>query len=91
MGGVAVIISSNMSSLPSLRFVKQTENARTPIRKTPKSAGVDLYSAYDVTLPARGNALISPHLQIQLPEGCYGRIGPRSVMAIEHHIDVGGG
>ena len=50
-----------------------------------------MYSAYDVTVPARGNALISTDLQIQLPEGCYGRIAPRSGMALEHHIDVGGG
>jgi len=80
-----------MSSLPSLRFVKRTENHRTPTRKSPKAAGVDLYSAYDVTVPARGNALISTDLQIELPEGCYGRIAPRSGMALEHHIDVGGG
>jgi len=80
-----------MSSLPSLRFVKRTENARTPTRNSPKAAGVDLYSAYDVTVPAKGNALISTDLQIRLPEGCYGRIAPRSGMALEHHIDVGGG
>ena len=42
-------------------------------------------------MPARGNALISTDLQIQLPEGCYGRIAPRSGMALEHHIDLGGG
>ena len=34
---------------------------------------------------------MSTDLQIQLPEGCYGRIAPRSGMALEHHIDVGGG
>jgi len=80
-----------MLSLPSLRFVKRTENARTPTRNSPKAAGVDLYSAYDVTMPARGNPLISTDLQIQFPEGCYGRIAPRSGMALEHHIEVGGG
>jgi len=80
-----------MSSLPSLRFVKQIENAQTPPRKSPKGAGFDLYSAYDVTVPSRGNALISTYLQIQLPEGCYGRFAPRSGMALENHIDVGGG
>jgi len=78
-------------SLPSLRFVKRTENARTLTRKSPKAARADLYSAYDVTVPARGNALILTDLQIQLPEGCYGRIAPRSGMALEHHKDVGGG
>jgi len=80
-----------MASLPSLRFVKQAENAQTPTRKSLKTAGVDLYSAYDVTVPARRNALISTDLQIQLPEVCYVRIAPRSGMALEHQIDVGGG
>ena len=80
-----------MSSLPSLRLVKRTEKAQTPTRKSPKTAGADFYSAYDVTVLARGNALISTDLQIQLPEGCYIRIAPRSWMALEHYIDVGGG
>jgi len=75
-------------SLPSLCFVKQIENAQTPTRKSQKAAGVDLYSAYDVTVPARGNALISTDLQIQFPGICYGRIAPRSGMALEHHIYV---
>ena len=42
-------------------------------------------------MPARGKTLIQTDLQIQLPEGCYGRIAPRSGLALQHHIDVGGG
>ena len=30
-------------------------------------------------------------MQIKLPEGCYGRIAPRSGLALAHHIDIGGG
>jgi dUTPase len=51
---------------------------------------VCLCSAYDVTVPARGKALIQTDLQIKLPVGCYGRIAPRSGLALHHHIDVGG-
>jgi dUTP pyrophosphatase len=47
-------------------------------------------SAYDVTVPARGKELIKTDLQIELPTGCYGRIAPRSGLALKHHIDVGG-
>ena len=36
-----------------LRFVKLTEHARTPTRGSPKSAGLQLYSAYDTTVPAK--------------------------------------
>jgi dUTP pyrophosphatase len=30
-------------------------------------------------------------LQIQVPEGFYGRIAPRSGLALHHHIDIGAG
>jgi len=74
-----------------LRFVKVTENAQTPTRGFSRAAGLDLCSACDTTLPARGKVLIVTDLQIQLPEGCYGRIALRSGLALEHHIDIGGG
>jgi dUTP pyrophosphatase len=51
---------------------------------------ISFSSAYDVTVPARGKELIKTDLQIQLPSGCYGRIAPRSGLALKHHIDVGG-
>jgi len=30
-------------------------------------------------------------LELELPERCYGRIAPRSGLALEHHVDIGGG
>ena len=30
-------------------------------------------------------------MHIKLPEDCYGRIAPRSGLALAHHIDIGGG
>lgn len=74
-----------------LRFVKLTEKALTPKKGSPKAAGFDLRSAYDATVPARGKELIKTDLQIKLPPGCYGRIAPRSGLAVHHHIDVGAG
>jgi dUTP pyrophosphatase len=38
-----------------------------------------------------GNGLLITDLAIQLPPGCYGRIAPRSGLALQHNIDVGGG
>lgn len=74
-----------------LRFVKLTNNAHPPTRGSPKAAGFDLYSAYDATVPARERLLILTDIQIQLPEGCYGRIAPRSGLALHHYLDIGGG
>ena len=73
----------------ALRYVKLTENALPPTRESSGAAGLDL-SAYGVLVPASGNGLVKTDLAIQLPPGCYGRIAPRSGLALRHHIDVGG-
>jgi hypothetical protein len=47
-------------------------------------------SAYDYEVPAMGKVIAKTDIQIQLPEGCYGRVAPRSGLAANHHIDIGG-
>lgn len=74
-----------------LRFAKLSEHARAPVRGSPRSAGLDLQSAYDVKIPARGKALVKTDLQVQVPEGSYGRVAPRSGLAVKNFIDVGAG
>ena len=39
---------------------------------------------------ARGKELIFRDLQIEFPNGCYGRIAPRSGLALNHHVHGGG-
>lgn len=39
----------------------------------------------------RGKALISTGISVQIPIGNYGRIAPRSGLAVKHFIDVGAG
>ena len=48
------------------------------------------YSAYDAVIPAQGKALVKTDIQVELPEGCYGRVAPRSGLSWKNHIDVGG-
>ncbi|XP_004526010.2 deoxyuridine 5'-triphosphate nucleotidohydrolase isoform X1 [Ceratitis capitata] len=74
-----------------LRFAKITENAFVPVRGSERSAGVDLCSAYDLIVPARGKAVVKTDLQVQVPEGSYGRVAPRSGLAVKNFIDVGAG
>uniref|UniRef100_H2ZPZ1 Deoxyuridine 5'-triphosphate nucleotidohydrolase n=1 Tax=Ciona savignyi TaxID=51511 RepID=H2ZPZ1_CIOSA len=76
---------------PVLKFAKLTANARSPTRGSALAAGYDLYSAYDVIVPARGKQLIKTDIQINLPDGCYGRVAPRSGLTHKHFIDVGAG
>ena len=42
-------------------------------------------------MPARGRKLISIGIAIAVPSGNYGRIAPRSGLAVKNGIDVGAG
>src|SRR5689334_3595572 len=74
-----------------LLFKKLSKNAYTPTRGTSVSVGFDLRSAYHYEIPPYGKLLVSTDIQISLPAGTYGRIAPRSGLAINNFIDVGGG
>ncbi|XP_052786049.1 deoxyuridine 5'-triphosphate nucleotidohydrolase-like [Mya arenaria] len=80
-----------MANRITLKFAKLTEKALIPTRGSKLAAGFDLYSAYDMIIPAKGKALVNTDIQITLPDGCYGRVAPRSGLARDHFIDVGAG
>ncbi|XP_078474947.1 deoxyuridine 5'-triphosphate nucleotidohydrolase, mitochondrial [Lampetra planeri] len=74
-----------------LRFAKLSANAVAPYKASAKAAGFDLHSAYDYEIPPMDRLVVQTDIQIALPEGCYGRIAPRSGLAAKHGIDVGAG
>lgn len=76
---------------PILRFVRRTANASTPKRQTPGSVRFDLFSGYDCTIPAKEKSFVKTDIEIAVPNGCYGRIAPRSGLAKDHFIDIGAG
>jgi len=55
------------------------------------AAGYDLSSAEDIVIPAHSQRVVPTGLSIAVPVGCYGRIAPRSGLAVKHFIDVGAG
>jgi len=75
----------------SLKFKKLTENAFKPVKGSKFAAGFDLQSAYDMVIPGGKHALVKTDIAVQVPEGCYGRIAPRSGLALKKFIDVGAG
>ncbi|CAB3233560.1 unnamed protein product [Arctia plantaginis] len=74
-----------------LKYTRLSEHAFPPMKGSEKAAGFDLKSAYDYVVPARGKELVKTDLQIELPSGCYGRVAPRSGLALKNFIDVGAG
>eukprot|EP00731_Ephydatia_muelleri_P017829 Em0010g927a len=74
-----------------LRVKRLSENSTLPTRASSLAAGYDLYSARDTVVPPEGKQLVETDIAIAVPEGCYGRVAPRSGLAWKHHIDVGAG
>ena len=68
-----------------------TDDATAPRRATFGSAGYDLYSAQETVVPAGGKKVVMTDVALILPDGCYGRVAPRSGLAVRNHIDVGAG
>jgi dUTP pyrophosphatase len=76
-----------------LRVKRLTPTAKLPTRGSAQAIGLDLYA--DVT-EARGaieirpgyRALVSTGIAIALPPGYYGRVAPRSGLALKQGIDV---
>jgi dUTP pyrophosphatase len=63
------------------------EDAKLPTRGTPYSAGYDLYTPCDFTLPPQQTTLVKIGVKMEIPEGFYGRIAPRSSLGVKG-IDV---
>ena len=77
-------------SVPVLRFVRLTDRAKSPRRKSVGAAGFDLSAAEAAVIAPGARARINTDLQLELPEGTYGRIAPRSGLALRS-ITVDGG
>jgi dUTP pyrophosphatase len=50
-----------------------------------------LSSSADTVIPAQGKAVVPTDISIAVPTGCYGRVAPRSGLAVKHHLDTGAG
>src|SRR5210317_1566641 len=76
----------------SLGIKKLSTDAIIPTRGSDRSVGYDLYSTEDTIVPCQyGRALVGTGIAVVLPEGVYGRVAPRSGLAVKHGIQVGAG
>lgn len=66
-------------------------SAKLPTRGSVGAAGYDLYSDEDATIVPGGRYLVSTGIAIRCPDGTYGRIAPRSGLAVKHGLDTGAG
>jgi len=72
----------------ALNVTKLVPSAILPSRATSGSAGYDLYSTDSyVVLPGR-RVVVSTGISVHLPPGTYGRVAPRSGLAVKHGLDT---
>lgn len=74
-----------------LRIKKLDINARLPTRESNRAAGYDLYANENIHINPDQRCLVSTGIAIQIPYGYYGRIAPRSGLAVRNGINVGAG
>ena len=67
------------------------EVAKLPRRASAGAAGYDLTSTESVTIYPGMRGLVSTGVSVKLPLGVYGRIAPRSGLAVKNGIQVGAG
>jgi len=63
-------------------------NGKLPTRGSEFSAGWDLYSSEDIMLCHGTRKLIDTDIIVSIPKGWYGRIAPRSGLALKNGINV---
>ena len=77
--------------MATVSFTRLRSDAVIPSKATPGSIGLDLHSVDSyVVLPGQ-RIVVATGLRVNLPPGCYGRIAPRSGLAVKHGLDVGAG
>lgn len=79
------------TATPVLAVKRLLPTAVLPTRGSAEAAGLDLYCAETVEIPAGGRALVRTGIAVNIPYGCYGRVAPRSGLAVKFGIDTGAG
>ena len=80
-----------MKMINALRVKLLSSKGKLPTKETSSSAGYDLTSAQQLVIPKGGRALVQTNISISVPKGTYGRIAPRSGLALKHSINMGAG
>lgn len=72
----------------ALKVKKLNSNAKLPSKAKKGDAGYDLFATSSGTILPGERVMIGTGLAFAIPEGYYGRISPRSGLALKHGIDI---
>ncbi|HKR13025.1 MAG TPA: dUTP diphosphatase [Pyrinomonadaceae bacterium] len=76
------------TTLNFLRFKQLDPKAVLPKRGSVLAAGLDLCAIEDVEIQPQQRALARTGLAVAIPPGFYGRVAPRSGLAVKQGLDV---
>jgi dUTP pyrophosphatase len=74
--------------LTTLNFKRLDSRAVLPTRGSAAAAGLDLYSIEDIQIQPHQRVLARTGLAVAIPPGFYGRVAPRSGLAVKSGLDV---
>lgn len=80
-----------LDNTDSLKVYLRSERATLPTRGSALAAGYDLYAAEDALIPGHGQGMVATDITVVVPIGTYGRVAPRSGLAVKHGISTGAG
>lgn len=63
-------------------------NAQAPVKASALAAGYDLFASEKCVVMAHDRKLVKTDIAVAIPEGHYGRVAPRSGLALKNGIDV---
>jgi dUTP pyrophosphatase len=72
----------------ALNVTKLDPHAILPARGSPEAAGYDLFSIDSYVVMPGCRVVVSTGISVHLPPGTYGRIAPRSGLAVKHGLDT---
>ena len=70
------------------RIVLLNSDSRYPTKSHVTDAGYDLFSTEEVSLKPFQRKVVKTGIKLSIPAGFYGRIAPRSGLAVKKGIDV---
>src|SRR3954470_15294793 len=73
-----------------LKIKKLSNDAKIPQTQSAGAIGLDLYANQTQVIPAGQRKLVPSGVAMEIPEGHYGRVAPRSSLSLKN-IDIGAG
>ena len=71
-----------------IKYSQLHPDGKEPFRANESDAGYDLFSTEYLTMEPFQRKLVSTGINVEIPQGFYGRIAPRSGLACKKGIDV---